>query len=112
MLTTTAVAFFFAASISAMWPAWRAPIVGTSATFLLAIFDRSARQSAIVCTTCMGGKLIPAQGRLRIARSDACRIIRVTQTWENLMADAGNQEFPTILGPDAKFKGELSFEKG
>ena len=28
------------------------------------------------------------------------------------MADAGNQEFPTILGPDAKFKGELSFEKG
>src|SRR5215207_4225625 len=28
------------------------------------------------------------------------------------MADAGNQEFPTILGPDAKFKGELAFEKG
>jgi cytoskeletal protein CcmA (bactofilin family) len=28
------------------------------------------------------------------------------------MADAGNQEFPTILGPDASFKGELSFEKG
>lgn len=28
------------------------------------------------------------------------------------MADAGNQEFPTILGPDARFKGELSFEKG
>jgi cytoskeletal protein CcmA (bactofilin family) len=28
------------------------------------------------------------------------------------MADAGNQEFPTVLGPDAKFKGELSFEKG
>ena len=27
------------------------------------------------------------------------------------MADA-NQEFPTILGPDATFKGELSFEKG
>ena len=24
----------------------------------------------------------------------------------------GNQEFPTILGPDANFKGELSFEKG
>jgi cytoskeletal protein CcmA (bactofilin family) len=23
-----------------------------------------------------------------------------------------NQEFPTILGPDATFKGELSFEKG
>ena len=23
-----------------------------------------------------------------------------------------NQEFPTILGPDAAFKGELSFEKG
>ena len=28
------------------------------------------------------------------------------------MADAGNQEFPTIIGPDASFKGELSFEKG
>ena len=31
------------------------------------------------------------------------------------MADGnnpGNQEFPTILGPDAQFKGELSFEKG
>jgi len=24
----------------------------------------------------------------------------------------GNQEFPTIIGPDASFKGELSFEKG
>ena len=28
------------------------------------------------------------------------------------MADAGGQEFPTVLGPDANFKGELSFEKG
>src|SRR4051812_19553641 len=29
------------------------------------------------------------------------------------MADGGNQqEFPTILGPDASFKGELTFEKG
>ena len=29
------------------------------------------------------------------------------------MADGGNrQEFPTVLGPDASFKGELSFEKG
>jgi cytoskeletal protein CcmA (bactofilin family) len=28
------------------------------------------------------------------------------------MADAGGQEFPTILGQDANFKGELSFEKG
>lgn len=27
------------------------------------------------------------------------------------MADAGNQEFPTIIGPDASFKGELNFEK-
>ena len=27
------------------------------------------------------------------------------------MAEA-NQEFPTVLGPDASFKGELSFEKG
>jgi len=24
----------------------------------------------------------------------------------------GGREFPTILGPDANFKGELSFEKG
>ena len=30
------------------------------------------------------------------------------------MADGGqtNQEFPTVIGPDASFKGELSFEKG
>src|SRR5215207_358568 len=29
------------------------------------------------------------------------------------MADAGpQQEFPTVIGPDASFKGELSFEKG
>ena len=28
------------------------------------------------------------------------------------MADAAGQEFPTILGPDASFKGEMSFEKG
>jgi cytoskeletal protein CcmA (bactofilin family) len=28
------------------------------------------------------------------------------------MADAGSPEFPTILGPDATFKGELTFEKG
>ncbi|HVT90976.1 MAG TPA: polymer-forming cytoskeletal protein [Tepidisphaeraceae bacterium] len=27
------------------------------------------------------------------------------------MAEA-NQEFPTIIGPDAHFKGELTFEKG
>ncbi|MGA2585020.1 MAG: polymer-forming cytoskeletal protein [Tepidisphaeraceae bacterium] len=27
------------------------------------------------------------------------------------MADA-SQDFPTVLGPDASFKGELSFEKG
>ena len=28
------------------------------------------------------------------------------------MADSTNQEFPTIIGPDATFKGEMSFEKG
>ena len=28
------------------------------------------------------------------------------------MADSPNQDFPTILGPDASFKGELTFEKG
>ena len=28
------------------------------------------------------------------------------------MAEGSPQEYPTILGPDASFKGELSFEKG
>ena len=28
------------------------------------------------------------------------------------MAETPNQDFPTILGPDASFKGELSYEKG
>jgi cytoskeletal protein CcmA (bactofilin family) len=28
------------------------------------------------------------------------------------MAEAGNQEYPTVIGPDASFKGELTFEKG
>ena len=28
------------------------------------------------------------------------------------MAEVGNQDFPTVLGPDASFKGELTFEKG
>jgi cytoskeletal protein CcmA (bactofilin family) len=28
------------------------------------------------------------------------------------MAEAGPQDYPTILGADASFKGELSFEKG
>jgi len=28
------------------------------------------------------------------------------------MADSPNQDFPTILGPDATFKGELTYEKG
>ena len=28
------------------------------------------------------------------------------------MADVPNQEFPTTIGPDATFKGELTFEKG
>jgi cytoskeletal protein CcmA (bactofilin family) len=28
------------------------------------------------------------------------------------MAETANQDYPTILGPDASFKGELSFEKG
>jgi len=28
------------------------------------------------------------------------------------MAEGGNQEYPTILGPDANFKGEMNFEKG
>lgn len=28
------------------------------------------------------------------------------------MADISSDSFPTILGPDATFKGELSFEKG
>src|SRR5665213_1635409 len=28
------------------------------------------------------------------------------------MAESGGNDFPTILGPDANFKGELTFEKG
>src|SRR4051795_6208670 len=28
------------------------------------------------------------------------------------MAESGSQEFPTIIGPDSSFKGEMSFEKG
>ena len=28
------------------------------------------------------------------------------------MPDPGPQDFPTVIGPDASFKGELSFEKG
>jgi cytoskeletal protein CcmA (bactofilin family) len=28
------------------------------------------------------------------------------------MAEANQQDFPTIIGPDASFKGEMSFEKG
>lgn len=28
------------------------------------------------------------------------------------MAEMGNQEFPTIIGQDASFKGEMTFEKG
>lgn len=28
------------------------------------------------------------------------------------MADQPNAEFPTVIGPDATFKGELTFEKG
>jgi cytoskeletal protein CcmA (bactofilin family) len=28
------------------------------------------------------------------------------------MPDPGPQDFPTVIGPDAVFKGELSFEKG
>jgi cytoskeletal protein CcmA (bactofilin family) len=31
---------------------------------------------------------------------------------EDSMADSSPQEFPTIIGPDANFKGELSFDKG
>ena len=28
------------------------------------------------------------------------------------MAETGSNDFPTILGPDAAFKGDLTFEKG
>lgn len=28
------------------------------------------------------------------------------------MADVSNQEFPTTIGPDVTFKGEMNFEKG
>ena len=42
-----------------------------------------------------------------IGRRAGCRDRRCDQRHRT-----GNQEFPTVLGPDAKFKGELSFEKG
>jgi|SRR5450432_3482009 len=29
-----------------------------------------------------------------------------------MAAEASGQEFPTIIGPDASFKGELTFDKG
>jgi cytoskeletal protein CcmA (bactofilin family) len=28
------------------------------------------------------------------------------------MADTGGNDFPTVLGPDASFKGELTYDKG
>ena len=28
------------------------------------------------------------------------------------MAESGSNDFPTIIGPDASFKGDLTFEKG
>jgi cytoskeletal protein CcmA (bactofilin family) len=28
------------------------------------------------------------------------------------MPDIGQQDYPTVIGPDASFKGELTFEKG
>lgn len=28
------------------------------------------------------------------------------------MADIGQQDYPTVIGPDASFKGEMTFEKG
>ena len=28
------------------------------------------------------------------------------------MAETGNNDFPTILGPDASFKGDLTYDKG
>ena len=28
------------------------------------------------------------------------------------MADSGPQDYPTTIGPDVSFKGELTFEKG
>jgi cytoskeletal protein CcmA (bactofilin family) len=31
---------------------------------------------------------------------------------EALVAEAANQEFSTVLGPDASFEGKLTFEKG
>ena len=35
----------------------------------------------------------------------------VAHVQEALMAEAANQDYPTILGPDASFKGELTFDK-
>src|SRR5947208_17183131 len=61
---------------------------------------------------------IPATGiPLCIDRATArrYRAYRATACRRHTMADGpnpANQEYPTILGPDATFKGELSFEKG
>src|SRR6185437_8556360 len=47
----------------------------------------------------------------------ACGLgVRPASLWmvfaEAIMADGNQQEFPTVLGPDANFKGKLNFEKG
>src|SRR6188508_738663 len=53
--------------------------------------------------------MFPARCRATPALHTTCAY---AHAWRPQMADSGNQEFPTVLGPDAKFKGELSFEKG
>src|SRR5215213_2481041 len=73
MLTATAEACRFAASISATCPACSAPMVGTSASFRRANFARSARQAVIVLTTCMRGKVY---GRARSSNPSGGEIHR------------------------------------
>jgi cytoskeletal protein CcmA (bactofilin family) len=39
-------------------------------------------------------------------------MISIPHTGDTFMAEVGPQDFPTVLGPDASFKGEMSFDKG
>jgi cytoskeletal protein CcmA (bactofilin family) len=51
-------------------------------------------------------------GRARRARGFWAPIFFVQEAHMADGVNPANAEFPTILGPDARFKGELSFEKG
>src|SRR5437762_1963732 len=54
--------------------------------------------------------IIPPQPDPRSQGSRVEWILKPGPEEAQKMADSGNQEFPTVIGPDASFKGELSFE--